>query len=561
MITQSATNRLFPQFEKRSRVHSSRLVARWFHPGQAAALLIAFSTAWSLAYIWWLCPMTLAPDEAHYWEWSEQLDWSYYSKGPLVAWLMRASCELFGDLSLRLTGDLAAAVRTPAAVCHAAILISWYLLASGIYRSQMVGFLIVLVGITLPVVRAGAVLMTIDPPFLACWSWALVCVWQAFQRGKTGWWIGAGILTALGTLAKFTMVLLPAAVVGFILWHRRSEFRRSGILILLAGAILGWVPILYWNAHHDWVSFRHVFGQVGGSSQHAHQTASWWLGPVMFLGSQFGMMFGLWLLAFWVACWRYRPTYERDEAIRLMWWCAFPVWFFFLVASCIKPGQPNWPAPAYVSGLVLTIGWVREFYLERYSRTFLSTVLIALFSGLLASAIVHFPAVVRPLLASIVPSPTRNNPLPVRQLDMTARLTGWKQLAAAVDEIRYREKQRTGLEPILAGTHWTIPGELRIYCAGHPRAYAIGIPNQSDRHSQYDLWRPNPVRDAQAFQGRTFLIVGDIAPHMLTAFATVEQPIMVTHEDNGIPLASWSIWVCHGFRGFNRDDGRHQAGY
>ena len=25
-------------------------------------------------------------DEAQYWEWAQQLDWSYYSKGPLVAW-------------------------------------------------------------------------------------------------------------------------------------------------------------------------------------------------------------------------------------------------------------------------------------------------------------------------------------------------------------------------------------------------------------------------------------------------------------------------------------------
>ena len=35
-------------------------------------------------------------DEAQYWEWSQQLDWSYYSKGPLVAWLIAASTGLFG---------------------------------------------------------------------------------------------------------------------------------------------------------------------------------------------------------------------------------------------------------------------------------------------------------------------------------------------------------------------------------------------------------------------------------------------------------------------------------
>src|SRR5262245_31657226 len=55
--------------------------------------LIVVSTFATMAYIWALCPLELAPDEAHYWDWSRHLDWSYYSKGPLVAWLIRGSCE------------------------------------------------------------------------------------------------------------------------------------------------------------------------------------------------------------------------------------------------------------------------------------------------------------------------------------------------------------------------------------------------------------------------------------------------------------------------------------
>ena len=35
-------------------------------------------------------------DEAQYWEWAQQLDWSYYSKGPLVAWSIALSTGLFG---------------------------------------------------------------------------------------------------------------------------------------------------------------------------------------------------------------------------------------------------------------------------------------------------------------------------------------------------------------------------------------------------------------------------------------------------------------------------------
>src|SRR5678815_4226048 len=148
------------------------------------------------------------------------------------------------------------------------------------------GLAVVLLAAALPVVRIGAVVMTIDPPFLACWSWALVCVWRGLGRaelsrnawvamlgledsthptrgaGSHGHWLAAAIFCAFGVLAKYTMVLLPAAVVGYCLFHRRQEFRRAGVLLLLGGTAAGWLPIIVWNANHDWVTFRHVFGQV-----------------------------------------------------------------------------------------------------------------------------------------------------------------------------------------------------------------------------------------------------------------------------------------------------------
>ena len=51
-----------------------------------AAFLILAAAGLHVTFFLWKCPLDLAPDEAHYWDWSRHLDWSYYSKGPLVAW-------------------------------------------------------------------------------------------------------------------------------------------------------------------------------------------------------------------------------------------------------------------------------------------------------------------------------------------------------------------------------------------------------------------------------------------------------------------------------------------
>ena len=77
------------------------------------AALILVSSALHVAYLVHDCPLDLAPDEAHYWDWSRHLDWSYYSKGPLIALLIRGSCDLVGTWSEALTGD--AGARRPLA--------------------------------------------------------------------------------------------------------------------------------------------------------------------------------------------------------------------------------------------------------------------------------------------------------------------------------------------------------------------------------------------------------------------------------------------------------------
>src|SRR5438045_8185713 len=94
----------------------------------AAGLLIVASAGFHLYYLANQCPLDLAPDEAHYWDWSRHLDWSYYSKGPLVAYLIRGGCELFGPTAL--------GVRLPAVVCGALLLASVYVLTVQVFGRE-----------------------------------------------------------------------------------------------------------------------------------------------------------------------------------------------------------------------------------------------------------------------------------------------------------------------------------------------------------------------------------------------------------------------------------------
>src|SRR5215467_3958242 len=115
-----------------------------------AATLILGAAAARLAYLALDCPLDLAPDEAHYWDWSRHLDWSYYSKGPLIAYLIRAGCALAGSWSRGLTGSEMLAVRLPAVVCGSLLLISLYILARQVFHRPGLGTAVVALALTLP---------------------------------------------------------------------------------------------------------------------------------------------------------------------------------------------------------------------------------------------------------------------------------------------------------------------------------------------------------------------------------------------------------------------------
>jgi hypothetical protein len=80
-----------------------------------------------------------------------------------------------------------------------------------------------------------------------------------------------------------------------------------------------------------------------------------------------------------------------------------------------------------------------------------------------------------------------------------------------------------------------------VYCL----ALAVG-----NRHSQYDLWHPNPLADPEPFRGRTMIHVGPVGDPLRAAFEEVGPSIEVEHRVEGLHVASWQVTICRGYRGF-----------
>jgi hypothetical protein len=519
-----------------------------------AMVLVLASAGFHLTYLANQCPLDLAPDEAHYWDWSRHLDWSYYSKGPLVAYLIRAGCMLAGSWSRHLTATDMLAVRLPAVVCGSLLLISLYILTAQVYRRESLALGVVAVALTLPVVVAGSSLMTIDAPYTCCWGWALVLGYQALLRASRWAWPVLGAIVGAGILAKYTMILWFASAGLFLLTTPalRKLLLRPGFWIMTVVAAVTCLPILFWNLRHDWVSLRHVSGQAGLDER----LGVLWLGPLEYVGIQFLVLLGFWFVAWTMAMIAHRPWREGEPGIRYLWWMSAPMFGVFLLFSLKTHEEPNWPITAYLSGLVLAAAWLdrqlRSPHL-RYRRVLLVGLSGTCGLGIFVIMLMHHSEWVGRTLVRLSGPATAQHPLPRRRFDPTCRLRGWQTtLAAELDRLRDGLRAQ-GEDPVLAATRWDVPGEMAFYCRGHPDVYSLGLVLGCDRHSQYDLWRPNPTNDPEFFRGRTFILVGGVPASLRDAgaFEQIEPSCLITHWEGGQAVAHWAVTICRRFRGFH----------
>ena len=237
-----------------------------------------------VAFLVYGCDWDLCADEAEYWAWSRRLDWSYFSRGPLIAWLIRLATESLGGISVKLTGSLMLAARLPAVFLGGLTAWGVFRLASlttGARRSAMMAVLLLP---AVPVLAIGGLLITSDTPLVCCWTWAAVWAYRAVRLRQTRAWIMAGLIGVLGVWAKYSFLAFLASVGLFLLLSpaHRHELGRIGFWAMsLLSVGLGLAPILIWNASHGWAGAGQLADRVGLTSQ-----ANWAsIGPVLTISS------------------------------------------------------------------------------------------------------------------------------------------------------------------------------------------------------------------------------------------------------------------------------------
>lgn len=534
------------------------------HPRLILALLLLFGFVGHVLYVAIDPPITLAGDEAHYWDWSRQLDWSYYSKGPAVAFLIRGSCSLFGETEL--------AVRLPAMVLAVGTSLCTWWLTRRIFQSENVALGAVALTYIVPMYVAGSMLMTIDSPFYFCWAMATCFGYLAAVENKKWAWPAAGVFVGLGFLAKYASLLWLVGLIVFLRIHRRQVLATVWPWVTVGISFAFTAPVLIWNAHHDWVSFGHVARSTSEDQSHFNPLSILAnLGELV--GGQIGLLnpivFGLMVAAIVHALRR-----DRNERTGYLLSIGLPFFGFVALVTLRKNTEPNWPAPTYFTLIPLTAAYVARglssrvqnrgahaadsSWGKRTSGAEEST------ASAVASKMREVPPDLRGWLtgAIVIGLCTivllheshwfyRIIKLPPRKWDPSARLVGWDEIGQAVSA----EQKALGPDTMVIADKYQLAGLMAFYVDGHPKTFCLGSyladPKERDRLTQYNLW---PDRDLSqpALHGRNAVFVGHSSPDLYAAFDRIEALPELPIVRHGVTIRTQSIYRCYGFHGITR---------
>src|SRR5207253_519097 len=303
----------------------------------------------------------LYPDEAQYWFWALHPALGYYSKPPLIAWLIALTTGAFGD------GEFA--IRLSAPLLHAVTAGFVYAIAARLYDSRT-AFWSALGYMTLPGVSLSAFIISTDAVLLPCWAAALYALIRAREPGGARWWLMVGVMAGLGLLAKYAMAYWLLSALGYVLLVR-AERRHLGALLGAAGiALLIYLPNFWWNWSHGFVSYLHVRDNAEFAGPLFHPIAF-----LEFFASQFGV-FGPLSFAALLAIVAH-PRLLSEPRARLLATFALPTLAMMLTVSMLSRAQPNWAAPTYVSTIVLVVAWALARGWRRALRASIALNLVA----------------------------------------------------------------------------------------------------------------------------------------------------------------------------------------
>lgn len=287
-------------------------------------------------------------DEAQYWLWSRDVDLGYYSKPPMIAWVIRAMTELSGSTDIFW-------IRVCGPIFHCATSLVLMRAAARLFDKDVAVWTGVTY-VTLPGVALSSVFFSTDVILLFFLAIALDAYLALTEKRSVPMAIALGLSVAAAFLSKYAILFLVPGGLIAIISLAKARLAWRDFLLSAAIAIAGSLPNLWWNLNNRMVTVRHT-----ENIAHWNQLNPRPLAGLEFFAAQFGVVGPVVFAAILFAL--YQAAKRRcDWRQQLLLWLTAPVIVLICLQATIAKAYANWAVTAYVAGTLLAVSTLRAVW-------------------------------------------------------------------------------------------------------------------------------------------------------------------------------------------------------
>ncbi len=455
--------------------------------------------------------ISLSSAEAQYWTWAQVPDWGYYSKPPVIAWLIHLAENLWGS-------DAEWVMKTIPLALYPLTAMLIYALGRRLY-DPATGRDAALLFLLMPALFLSSALVTPDVPVLLSWAASLWFLWAAVENDRWRDWLLLGLCCGLGLLSRYNMAFFAFGVLAFALGHpaERRLLINPRLYAAMGVAALVLLPNVLWNLEHELATWRQHAELSPSAGSLIHPRAL-----LEFFGAQFAV-FGPVSFALLLIGLARLPMWRRAtrELRFLLAFCAAPLMLICGIAL-LSRAEASWAAPLYLSAAVLVAALFRE------RRPWIVRALAM--NALLGVVLYHYPAVLKAAGMTLQP-----------RYDAYQRIRGWDAIGYQAQRLmqEYGDLRLLTDERDLAATLLYYARPLQ-----EPRVWA---PPGRPPRNHYEFSIPLREDDTGAF---LWVTAGPAATEMLLRFRHFERlPDLETEPYPGL-RRRYEAWRVEGFKGY-----------
>ena len=321
-------------------------------------------------------PLEVQGDEAQYWYWSTYFDWGYYSKPPLVAWIIGIFTSTFGNSIFIL--------KIPSLLAHFLTSFVLFNLSKAFNRNTEESLWLSITYLLFFAVSLSSNIISTDPFLLLFWSSSLLFFKICLNKKSIKNIILTSIFVALGFYAKYAMIYFFLSSIILILFTDNKKELVKSILIISFFVLILISPHLYWVYSTNWVTFIHT-----GDNFNWNASLYNFEQLINFIVSQFFISTPIILFIFikqFAKTKKFIQSYSFEIAFSL------PILVLITAQSFISRANANWSSVAFIGVTMIAV----NILYKNYKKIFLLNTALGLVVLILISVFIINPPNISP---------------------------------------------------------------------------------------------------------------------------------------------------------------------